>query len=315
MTATAHIANKQNESEDAKPLPAHDRPHAILRFASLIAGLLPAWALAGPAIGQFEVKDLESIPGQIQLQSQNAHMFGQPERNYRHDNAETEYDDNTITRQRHALELEFGITPRLKSRIGIEYEKERVDEPASPARADAFDALKLSEYGGELIVILDPIQDQDWGFGLVTEYERPTDNDEASTLLVGGIFQANHGRWRNNVNLYLVKFLGGSRPRDSKLDFAYASQFAYVLDAHWQLALEAYGTIDRLGGSGSPSEEARRFGDHDQHRAGPLLYYSGHLGGDEEDGGVELLLGAGILMGLNHNTPDTTFKWTVEVEF
>ena len=37
--------------------------------------------------------------------------------------------------------------------------------------------------------------------------------------------------------------------------------------------------------------------------------------GREGDNGVEVILGFGLLFGLNDNTPDTTFKWSVEVEF
>ena len=111
----------------------------------------------------------------------------------------------------------------------------------------------------------------------------------------------------------LVHFLGGERPRDDKWDLAYAAQFGRALDAHWRLAVEAYGTIDRLGNSGRRGEAAERFGDHDQHRAGPLIYYTTELGG--EDDGIELLFGGGVLIGLNRNTPDTTLKWTIELAF
>ncbi len=275
---------------------------------------VPTWVFAGPAIGQFEVKDLESEPGGIEFQSQNAHMFGQPRRAVEADGGEFEYDDNSVTKQRHAMEVEFGITPRWKSRVGIEFEKERVDDPDSPAQADAYADLKLTEIGGELIAIIDPIdEDDDWGFGLVTEYEHALEDGEASTLLFGGIIQTNQGPWWANVNLYLVKHLGGDRPRDEKLDFAYASQFGRHLSEHWHATIEAYGTVDRLGDSGRRNEEARLFGDHDQHRLGPLLYYTTELG--RGDDGTALLVGAGFLFGLNDNTPNTTFKWTVEVEF
>lgn len=290
-----------------------------LRSNRLGLALIPLFclstsSLAGPAIGQFEVKDLESEPGRIEFQSQNAHMFGQPRRDYQADGGDTEYDDNSVAKQRHAMELEFGITPRLKSRIGIEFEKERLDDPTSPAQADAYGKLKLTELGGELIAILDPIEeDDDWGFGLVAEYEHALEDGEASTLLFGSIVQTNQGPWWANVNLYLVKHLGGERPRDEKLDFAYATQFGRHLSDHWHATVEAYGTVDRLGNTGQRSKEASRFGDHDQHRMGPLLYYTTELGDGEDELG--LLVGAGFLFGLNDNTPNTTFKWTVEVEF
>jgi hypothetical protein len=228
---------------------------------------------------------------------------------------ETEYDDNSVTKQRHALELEFGITRRFKSRIGIEYEKERLDDPENPGQADAFGRLELSEIGAELIWVIDPVEENDWGFGLVAEYEEPREDDEASLLLVGPIFQIERDKWWSIINLYLVKHLGGEAPRDEKLDFAYASQFGYVLNRDWQLALEVYGTVDRIGDSGNPGEEAKLFGDHNQHRLGPVFYYTGGLGGDSVEEESDVSIGVGLLFGANNNTPDTTLKWSVEVEF
>jgi len=78
-------------------------------------------------------------------------------------------------------------------------------------------------------------------------------------------------------------------------------------------ALEAYGTVDCIGNSGRPGEETELFGDHDQHRVGPIAYYQREFGrGDDPS---ELRLGIGILAGLNNHTPDGTFKLSIEYEF
>ncbi|MES9940802.1 MAG: hypothetical protein ABW104_10495 [Candidatus Thiodiazotropha sp. 6PLUC2] len=289
----------------------------LVRVISVVIGVLTSGsvALCGPAIGQFEVKHLSATPGEIEFQSQNAHMFGNPERDLRNDSGEIQYDDNSVTKQRHALELEFGITNRLKSRIGIEYEKERLDEPDTPEQADEFSGLELSEIGAEVIWVVDPIKENDFGFGLVAEYEQPLEDEEASLLLVGSIFQVDRGEWSSIINLYLVKHLGGDEPQDEKVDFAYATQVGYSLNRDWQIALEAYGTVDRIGNTGSMGEEAQLFGDHDQHRIGPVFYYSGGLGADSSEEESSVSVGVGLLVGLNGNTPDTTLKWSIEVEF
>jgi hypothetical protein len=296
----------------------------MIGFATPV--LVPALH-AGPAVGQFELKDLDSEPGAVEFQSQNAHSFGQPHRRIdTSDPDETLYDTNTVLHQRHALELEFGITRYLKTRIGIEYEKERLDDPEDPAEGDAFDNLKLSEAGAEVIVIFKRLEGDGFGFGAVTEYERPIDGKEASTLVMGPIVEAKFGPWSSNVNLTAVRFFGGESPRDDKWDFAYASKLAYTFSPTWTLALEAYGTVVRLGNSGRPDDDVARFGDHDQHRLGPILYYSFEAGdgfklrpagGSDGDGkdGAEVLIGAGALFGLNDNTPSATLKWTIEVEF
>ncbi|MEW8052907.1 MAG: hypothetical protein AB2809_21330 [Candidatus Thiodiazotropha sp.] len=289
----------------------------LARAISVFIGVLFAGsaAVAGPAIGQFEVKNLNAVPGEIEFQSQNAHTFGNPKRDLRNVGGEFEYDDNSVVKQRHALELEFGITRRFKSRIGIEYEKERLDDPDSPEQANEFSGLDLSEIGAEVIWVVDPIEENDWGFGLVAEYEHPLEDEEASLLLVGPIFQVERSEWWSIINLYLVRHLGGDQPRDEKIDFAYATQFGFELNQDWQLALEAYGTADRIGDTGNASEEAQLFGDHNQHRLGPVFYYIGGLGGEPTDEESSVSIGVGLLFGINDNTPDTTLKWSVEVEF
>lgn len=82
----------------------------------------------------------------------------------------------------------------------------------------------------------------------------------------------------------------------------------------------AHGAIDRIGGGGAPDEAALLFGDHAQRRIAPLVYYSyktAHkpVGGSGEDEDATVTIGAGLLFGLNENTPGATLKWPVEAEF
>ena len=108
------------------------------------------------------------------------------------------------------------------------------------------------------------------------------------------------------------------------------------------LALEGYGVVERLGNSGTKSEERELFGDFDRHLLGPVVYYSwggddgrparkagkglrvrsaeadGKNGDDDKNGdndGPSYTLGAGVLFGLNDNTSDVALKWSLEVEF
>lgn len=104
----------------------------------------------------------------------------------------------------------------------------------------------------------------------------------------------------------------------------------YEASDNLALALEAYGTIDRLGSSGNASESARAIGDLNQHRFGPVAYYTWNRptaagakddddkangGKDDDDDGGSVSLGVGVLFGLNENTPDTTLKTGLEFEF
>jgi hypothetical protein len=295
---------------------------AVVGGASALAGS----AAAGPAIGQFEVKTLESDPGEIEFQSQNAYAFGNPRRKTVNSGGDLEADDNSLAKARSALELEFGITPNLKTRIGIEYERERRDDPATEREAQGYEDLKLDEYAAEAIWIAVPRKGDGLGFGIVVEYEVPAESGGSRTLVAGPILEWASGAWLLSLNPTLVQFFGGERndagQKDEKIDFAYANQLKYRWSDHIDLALEAYGTVDRIGGRGGKSEEAALFGDFDQHRLGPVIYWNftpafaaAPNKADDDDDENMVSLGVGALFGLNSNTPDTTLKLSMEVVF
>jgi hypothetical protein len=308
-----------------RPLPAVTGALVSL----VLACVSGSGACADPAIGQFELKTLESAPGYMEFQSQNAWMFGQPKRQSVGTPPDTIYDDNSVMKQREALEMELGFTRYLKMRIGIEFEQERLDDPATPEQADSFAPLKLDEIGTEVIAIFIPRDGDGFGFGTVVEFERPLEDGEEMSLIMGPIFEFASGPWFVSAIPMLVHDFGGDPDddgvKDDKWDFAYATQVAYTFSDTWTLAIEAYGTVERLGGSGNPGDAALQFGDHDQHRIGPVLYYSYDFGrslrpdprpdADGEIENSELTVGLGFLAGLNENTPDGTLKLSVEVDF
>lgn len=302
----------------------------------LIASI--AQVTAGPAINQFEVKDLDSAPGEFEFQSQNAFSTGQPRRRSVIGSDGREFDDNSVIRQREALEIQVGITEYFRIRVGIEFEQERLDDPSNFNDAEKFGSLKLDELALEGVFVFVKPKPEGIGLGLLVEYGHPMSNeaDSMKEIYVGPIIEAHTGPWTFIANLALVKFFGGKadpesgqRP-DRKIDFAYFIQGKYDFSKNWALALEAYGTFDRIGNTGRQSEESALFGDFDQHRAGPIVYYTffpregqlpspgGHLslaGDDDDSEEVSVSIGAGALFGMNENTPDTTYKLSLEVEF
>jgi hypothetical protein len=298
-------------------------------------------ATAGPAVNQFETKDLESDPGEMQFQSQNAISFGQTKRQVKQSApGDLAFDDNTVARQRYALEMQMSIATWFRTRVGVEFEKERLDDPGSVARANAFEDLHLSGVAVEGVFVLVPVKGDGSGIGLLTEYDRSV-RGGVSQFYAGPIIQAVSGPWTALANLLVVQHMGsadrtGLTPADRKRDFAYAAQLQYTFSPTWALALEAYGTVDRIGNSGRPSAEQKLFGDFDQHRIGPVVYYrfDPHGGGGSvkragagvkgvsKDGGKEdddkkssVSVGLGLLFGLNKNTPDETLKLSVEYNF
>lgn len=302
-------------------------------IAAAAAALCPTPTGAGPAINQVEVKDLQSAPGEFEFQSQNAFSTGQPARR----SFGAAYDDNTVIRQREALELQMGITDYFRIRVGIEFEQERLDEPELFADRNAFAELELDELALEAVVVFVKPKPDGVGLGLLIEYGAPLSGgpESQSEVYIGPIVEAHAGPWSLIGNFAFVRHMGGDAEagntdyvRDEKWDFSYFLQGQYEFSKAWALAAEAYGTIDRLGDSGTKSEEAELFGDFDQHRAGPVVYYTfspngsgrargaaSQLAENGEDKEVEVSIGAGALFGLNENTPDTTYKLSVEVEF
>lgn len=269
---------------------------------------------AGPAIGQFEIKTLSAEPGEFEFQSQNAYSTGNPRRRTRGGSADgISVDDNSVVRQRHALELELGITRYLKARIGIEYERERYDDVTSLRDANDFGDLELDEYAAEAVIVFVPRSGDGWGLGMAVEYEHPADSDGAKTFFAGPILEFAQGEWIVSFNPALVQFWGGERneagKRDEKIDFTYTARVLHHWSEHLDLALEAYGTIERVGGRGGRSDASQIFGDFDQHRIGPVAYWSVDVADAEAE------FGLGMLFGLNSSTPDTTLKASFELTF
>lgn len=288
--------------------------------AVLLVALAGRRAIAGPAINQFEIKTLGAEPGAIEIQSQNDFSIGNPRRETRPDaSGGIIADDNTITQQREGLEVEMGITPFLKARLGVEFEQSRIDDPRTFSSANSFNGLEFDEYGAETIWTLIPRKGDGFGAGVLVEYDQSAHSDEASTLTLGPIFEWASGPWSASFNPTIIQYFGGplndDGKRDHKRDFGYAAQVMYTFSDQFASAVEAYGGIETIGNSGDPNEVARLFGDFNQHRLGPVLYWT--FEGDAVRNGkrVETTLGLGALFGLNKETPDATMKVSLEVNF
>lgn len=287
--------------------PVTQLPFLLLGLASLNI------AQAGPAINQFELKDLEVEVGRWEFQSQNAYSWNQPDRNWIEVMpGEYAFDGNSVVRQQNALELEYGFTSRFRLRFGVEWEQQRIDDPGSVATRNEFGSLEREELALESVFVLVPVREIGVGFGLLAEYQYTVDHSEADSIVFGPIVEMIGERWSIILNPAVVRFFGGT-DADVKLDFTYAIQLAYSVSDQWLLAMESYGTIERLGNTGTRGMEVELFGTHDLHRFGPIAYYQHSF--DNGDIQSELRLGAGILVGLNDNTPDGTFKLSIEYEF
>jgi hypothetical protein len=301
---------------------------ACLYLSTLFVGSTQA----EPFIGQFELKTLESASGMFEFQSQNAWAWHQPARRVESGPAdELVFDENSVFRERYALELEVGFSEVLKMRVGIEAERERIDEPPSLQQANDFDGLSVREIGAEIVAIFLRRESAGFGLGVVAEIEGPFDQEEPNHLTLGPIIEYQSGDWLLAAVPMIVRSFGGERAengsRDDKWDFTYAAQVMRTLSDRWSLALEGYGTVERVGSSGNRSLATNYFGDSKQHRLGPVVYFrhamqsstgsrgSSHLTGETDADAAELTIGLGLLEGLNSDTADHTLKLSIEVEF
>lgn len=290
------------------------RMHSTFGRLILIGSCIISFAChSSPAINQFEIKDLDVEVGQWEFQSQNAHSWNQPRRRFIEDKpGDFEYDDNSVVRARHALEAEAGVLDWLRMRVGVEFGKERLDDPPALFLGDDFDALKLEEIAVEWVAVFIPVEPHRVGLGLLVEYQHLLESEEPNSIVLGPIVETEWAGWELVLNPTFVHFFGGN-PRDTKVDFAYGAHILYDMTLALNVGIEAYGTLERLWSTGTRSVESSLFGEHDLHRLGPTAYYQ-HIfaGGDDQQ---VLSIGLGLLFGMNDNTPDYIFKWSVEFEF
>lgn len=312
------------------------KTHLLLPLMAIIA----LCASLQPASAQFEIKDLDVEKGKVELEYNGDGHFGQPARRFRQTTPgpppEYLFDENEVNRQRHNFELGFGLTDFFQFSIGTELEQQRLDDPPSLADAEAYDNLKATSIQIEGTLVLFPIKQNGFGLGLYGQLEPAIQEGDANHFSVGPVLKAVQGPWSVTLNPWLGHLSGGAHDpaigvfRDERWSFEYQWQTAYQFSEQISLAIEGYGIVNRLGDSGHPSEAALAFGDQDQHRVGPVVYYTFDAGSlrsaseaknnddakeDGGEGGSEITMSLGVLFGLNANTSDTALKWGMGVEF
>jgi hypothetical protein len=327
-----------------------------MRISGLLIILCAAVLALAPALGsaqinQFEIKEPKVEAGEVEIQVLGDYNFGQPRRRFIEASpGSLLFDANEFSRQRHVLGFGYGLTNWLGLEVQIEAEQERFDDPGTHARAENFRDLKVTEVQIEGTIVLVPAAKHGFGAAFLFEHNIATDRSEADQLFLGTALQYTWGPWSATANIYAVKNFGGREElngaliSDERWDFQYAAQLKYQVNAKLALGLESYGVLERLGNSGTKSEERKVFGDFDRYLLGPVFYYSWgaendratkksgkglrvrntnakNRNGDNDDAndgareGPTYTLGAGVLFGLNENTADVVLKWNLGVEF
>jgi hypothetical protein len=323
----------------------------VLCTAALIIAPEPAQG----QFNQFEIKEPKVEKGEFEIEYSGDYSFGQPRRRFIETSpGEFEFDANEFTRQRHTIGIGYGFTKWLSLQIAAEAEEERFDDAETLARARSFDNLKFTEIQIEGTIVLVPAEKQGFGAAFLFEHNIAIERSEGDQLFLGAALQYTWGAWSATANLYAVKLFGGREElddrfiQDERWDFQYAAQLKYQAGEKLALALESYGVVERLGNSGTKSEERELFGDFDRFLLGPVVYYSwgndndrkngkknkgmrvrgadaggkngnGDKNGDDDKNGdtdgPSYTMGAGVLFGLNENTADVVLKWNLGAEF
>src|SRR5262245_28756878 len=330
----------------ASMLRASKRPDmqiAILRavVAFTFLGVLMAPLPARAQLNQFEIREPKVEAGEVEVEYLWDYHFRQPRRRFVEappGSGDLVFDDNDFNRQRHTLGMAYGVTKWLSLQVAVEAEQARFEDVETFARANAFGELKLTEIELEGTIVLIPTGKRGFGVAALIEHNIALERGEAHQLFLGTALQYVHGPWSATANLYVVKNIGGREERDGmlikdeRLDFQYAAQIKYSVNDNFAVALEGFGVVERLGNSGTKSDERALLGDFDRHLWGPILYYSWsaddraakkpgkgmrvrNADADDDKNGPKYKLGAGVLFGLNDNTSPVVLKSSLAVEF
>ena len=255
---------------------------AVLRAAvsSIFLAVL-AGAPARAQLNQLEIRQPKVEAGEVEVEYLGDYHFQRPRRRFIEESPGTfVFDDNEFNRQRHSLGIGYGLTSWLGLQVAIEAEQARFEDPESVGRANAFGELKVTEIQLEGTIVLVPAGKHGFAAAALIEHNIALERGEAHQLFLGTALQYARGPWSATANLYLVKNFGGPEERDGafirdeRWDFQYAAQVKYKVNDSFALALEGYGVIERLGSSGTKSDERVVFGDFDRHLLGPVFYYS-----------------------------------------
>jgi high-affinity iron transporter len=187
--------------------------------------------------------------------------------------------------QQYAFEFEWAPTARWRTELVVEAEK-------LPG-----DSLEATEIASENVFQLTE-QGQYWAdVGVLAEYVHSLGTDGHEALELGLLVQKDVGRHEGRLNLLFEReFTGGA-----DTEVGYAWQYRYRLAEHFEPGLEMYGGLGNADDLGA-------LNDHEQ-QIGPAFF------GKLRTTTGALKYEAGLLFGLNDQTPDATLRFLLEYEF
>jgi hypothetical protein len=160
-------------------------------------------------------------------------------------------------------------------------------QPGTSARLDAIEwenIFALTEQGKYWA---------DLGLFVELEHDRA---EGRNAIAIGPLLQKEFGRFQVNGNLFFERQLGAHAEPGAEIEYRWQAKWRG--NSRFEPGLQAFGTLGRTNDFGHATE----------HKIGPAFFGRVPLGGHK------LKYDAGVLFGVNSNTPDTTVRFTLEYE-
>lgn len=256
-----------------------------------------AMLLAGtPAMAQFAVESPKVEQGELEIEKHGSVQTGIPG---------GEDDEGEGVRHGHEIEVGYGVTSFWKASLGLSLQAPE-DEGLEASAIEFTNIFQLAKGSGATFGMLASVS-----VGL---------NDEPNAFEFGPLVEFGNEERSLTLNAIFEKTFGDNR--EEGIGFEYAAQAKFEVSKGVALGVEGFGEIEDIGNSGSFDET--------QLRIGPAVFLSfgddkddAKGGGDDDeakgmkkaDNDPEIKAGFGVLFGATDATPDTTFKWDLEIAF
>lgn len=256
------------------------------KFLQAVAGFLPVLIVvsAFEARAEYEIPDVDAEKGAIEVEYRGASHWGLPR-------AE-EDDDVHALRQSHEVEFQYGVNDWWMLRL-----TPNVEQPDG-------ESIELASVGIETQFVLVTRGDGPLGIAIMAgygPYSLFVEDGQPDEFEFGPVVEYALGPWLFTVNPRLTDELGSAAEQDW-LGFEYAAQVRYSLSDRWAIAVLGFGEIEELVHAGPFEDQS--------HVLGPSLYLL-----SDPDSEREWMLAAGVLFGLTDESPDTSLRITLAVEY
>ena len=187
--------------------------------------------------------------------------------------------------QQYKLEFEWSPLARWRTELLVK------------AQRAPGDGTKATEIASENVFQLTE-QGQYWAdVGLLAEYAHSLEHGGTDALELGLLAQKDVGRHEARLNLTFERELTGG----ADTEIGYAWQYRYRLGERFEPGIEMYGGLGDVGDMGALNDHEQQFG--------PAFF------GKLRTTTGALKYEAGLLFGLNDQTPDATIRFLLEYEF